>query len=71
MAERKSAPREDQTCQVKGCGKAAERSVSGEGAREAKMQVDEGLKRIHLCKEHYKQFKKATKQDRVLESLGR
>jgi hypothetical protein len=71
MAERKSALRESETCQVKGCGKQAERSVSGEAAKVADLSVDEGLKRVHLCKEHYKQFKKATKKDRVLESLGR
>jgi hypothetical protein len=71
MAERKSAVRESETCQTKGCGKPAERSVSGEAAKGANLPVEEGLKRVHLCKEHYKQFKKATKQDRILDSLGR
>jgi hypothetical protein len=71
MADRKSKPREGETCQVKSCGKPAERSVSGESAREAKLDVEEELKRVHLCKEHYRQYKKSTKQDRVLESLGR
>lgn len=71
MAERKSAAREGETCQVKGCGKEAERSVSGESATEANLSIEEGLKRVHLCKDHYRQYKKATKQDRVLDSLGR
>ena len=71
MAERKSKPKEGEVCQVKGCGKPAERSVSGESAREAGLAVEEGLKRAHLCKDHYRQYKKSTKQDRVLESLGR
>jgi hypothetical protein len=71
MDERKSKPREGEACQVKGCGQTAERSVSGESAREAELSVEEGLKRVHLCKDHYKQYKKKTKQDRVLESLGR
>jgi len=47
-----------------------ERSVSGDSARKAKLNVDEDLKRVHLCKEHYRQFKKSTKQDRLLDSLG-
>jgi hypothetical protein len=71
MVERKSKPKEGETCQVIGCGKVAERSVSGENAKEANLQVEEGLKRVHLCKEHYRQFKKSTKKDRVLETLGR
>jgi hypothetical protein len=71
MADRKSKPKQGDACQVKGCGKEAERSVSGESAREAGLPVEEGLKRVHLCKDHYKQYKKGTKQDRVLESLGR
>ena len=71
MAERKSTMRDGEACQVKGCLKGADRSVSGESAREAKLNVEEGMKRVHLCKDHYKQYKKATKQDRVLGTLGR
>ncbi len=71
MAERLSGSRSVEKCAVKGCGKDAERSVSGEAAREAGLDVEEGLRRAHLCKDHYRQFKKATREDRKLESLGR
>lgn len=71
MAERKSEVKAAEVCDVKGCGKPAERSVSGESAREAKLSVEEGLKRAHLCKDHYRQYKKSTKKDRKLDSLGR
>jgi hypothetical protein len=71
MAERKSQARSAEACMVKGCGKEAERSVSGKAAIEAELAVEEGEKRVHLCKEHYRKFKKATKQDRILDSLGR
>lgn len=71
MAEKKSTIRDQETCVVEGCGKIAERSVSGESAREAKLQVDENIRRAYLCKEHYKQYKKSTKKDRLMESLGR
>ncbi|MCX6653081.1 MAG: hypothetical protein NT137_07005 [Methanomassiliicoccales archaeon] len=70
MEDRKSAVRDVERCMVKDCGKEAERSVSGESAREAGLDVEEGTKRAHLCKDHYRQFKKATKQDRILDSLG-
>ena len=71
MEEKASASRGVDKCDVKGCGKDAERSVSGEAAVEAGLDVEEGLRRAHLCKDHYRQFKKATKKDRELESLGR
>ncbi|HVO78020.1 MAG TPA: hypothetical protein VMS79_04040 [Methanomassiliicoccales archaeon] len=71
MAERLSGSRTVVKCDVKGCGNDAERSVSGEAAREAGLDVEEDLRRVHLCKDHYKQFKKATKEERKLESLGR
>jgi hypothetical protein len=60
MAERRSSAIEMGNC-----------SVSGENAKSAGLKYAEGLKRVHLCKEHYRQFKKETKKDRVIESLGR
>ncbi len=71
MAERRSPVSEMGNCEVQGCAKPAERSVSAENAKSAGLKYAEGLKRVHLCKEHYRQFKKQTKKDRVLESLGR
>ncbi|MDD1743608.1 MAG: hypothetical protein LUO85_03180 [Methanomassiliicoccales archaeon] len=71
MAERRSPVAEMGNCEVLGCTKPAERSVSAENAKSAGLKFEEGLKRVHLCKDHYRQFKKETKQDRVLESLGR
>jgi hypothetical protein len=71
MDEKKSEAKATEACSVKGCGNPAERSVSGESARAAKLKVEEDLKRVHLCKDHYKQYKKSTKQDRLLDSLGR
>ncbi len=71
MAERKSAATEMGNCEILNCTKPAERSVSAENAKSAGFKFAEGLKRVHLCKDHYRQFKKETKQDRILESLGR
>jgi len=71
MAEARHAIRESKVCDVKGCGSEAERSISGDAATEAKLNVDEGLKRVHLCKEHYREYKKTSRKDRKLENLGR
>jgi len=70
MADKNEA-KGTEVCNVKECGKPAERSVSGDSAIGAKLNVDEDLKRVHLCKDHYKQYKKSTKKDRLLENLGR
>ncbi len=71
MAERRSPAAKMGNCEILSCTKPAERSVSAESAKGAGLEYAEGLKRVHLCKEHYRQFKKQTKKDRVLESLGR
>jgi hypothetical protein len=70
MAERHEGSSQGEICAVKGCGKPAERSISGEAARAAKLDVDEDLRRVHLCKDHYKQYKKASRKDRELDSLA-
>ncbi len=40
-------------------------------AGRAGLAVDDSQKRVHLCREHYRQLKKATRKERELESLGR
>ncbi|MEO9294785.1 MAG: hypothetical protein ABI347_04210 [Nitrososphaera sp.] len=52
------------SCSVSGCENTAERSMSGS---KAAMAPDMGLnsaKRVYLCHAHYKEWKKATKEDR-------
>ena len=52
-------------CSIQGCDHTAERSISGSKARLATdLVVDSANKRVFLCKTHYKEWKKATKQDR-------
>ncbi len=53
-------------CTVTGCDKDAIRSLSAEKASSAGLNVGQA-KRAYLCKEHYKQFKKGSKKDRMLE----
>jgi hypothetical protein len=70
MAERKSPERQEDLCTVKACGKPAERSISADAASEAGLEIMEGARRAHLCKDHYKEYKKRSKKDRTLSSLG-
>jgi len=53
-------------CSVSNCDKDAIRSLSREKVSSAGLKVD-GEKRSYLCREHYKEYKKASKKDKLLE----
>ena len=53
-------------CSVVGCDKEAVRSLSREKVSAAGLKVD-GTRRSYLCKDHYKEYKKETKKDKMLE----
>ncbi|RJS86480.1 hypothetical protein CW701_02310 [Candidatus Bathyarchaeota archaeon] len=52
-------------CSVKGCTQLAVRSVSVERAKAAGLDV-EG-RRAYLCEEHYKEFKRRRRRERLVE----
>lgn len=54
-------------CSVTGCGKEAARSLSAEKVRSAGFNVGSSERRAYLCKEHYKEYKKKTKKEKMLE----
>jgi len=59
-----------QPCSVNGCGKPASRSISPshEGVLlRLGLRVSRAGRRIYLCDEHYKMFKKAHKKEERLE----
>ena len=59
------------TCSVLGCENPAARSLPAVRVKGADLKLkDEEARRAHLCKDHYKKFKKATKDDRELERLA-
>ena len=53
-----------------GCDKPAERSLNRKqiGRSDLKLK-DEGARQIHLCKDHYRSYKKSTKTDRELDQV--
>ena len=58
-------------CDVSGCSAEAERSVSPKKVKDTSLEMkNKDSRTAHLCKEHYKAFKKETKKDRKLENLG-
>lgn len=65
MMGRKSAK-----CSVEGCGKEAIRSLSAEKVRASGLKVGEG-RRAYLCKDHYKEYKRAIRKDKFIEKWRR
>lgn len=63
---------EKESCGVSGCPNDAVRSVAQEKLKEALpgLSVRADFRRVHLCREHYRQFRKKTKKDRELDRLG-
>jgi hypothetical protein len=59
------------TCDVVGCDKPAERAVSPKKVKQAGLDIEDVRGKAHLCKKHYKEYKKASKTDRKLDRLSR
>ena len=58
------------TCSVRGCSDTSVKTVAAQKARDAGLSIPSDLRKAHLCKKHYKIYKKATKKDRELERMG-
>lgn len=54
-------------CNVGGCSNKAERSLSRQQMAGSGLSVSGDGRRVYLCHEHYKSWKKATKKDKNLE----
>jgi hypothetical protein len=57
-------------CLVIGCGAPSVRRLSLSEARKAFPELPEKGRRAPLCRDHYKQWKKSTKEARKLDRLG-
>jgi len=53
-------------CSIAGCGKDAIRSLATEKVNAAGLKVS-GTRKAYLCKDHYKEYKKRSKKDKMLE----
>ena len=67
LAKHNTAPAK---CDVAGCDNDAERSFNIKQVSKSKLTLKSNdLRSVHLCKEHYKEFKKQTKNDRELDAI--
>ncbi len=57
-------------CSVEGCSCEAERSLNMKQVARCNLNLkDPDARSVHLCREHYKQYKKETKTDRSIDSI--
>ncbi|MFZ0830398.1 MAG: hypothetical protein WCB18_08840 [Thermoplasmata archaeon] len=56
-------------CAIPGCGGPSVRSLARVEVRKAFPNLSEAGRRAPLCKDHYKQWKKSTKEARTLARL--
>jgi hypothetical protein len=67
-----AAPEDEiEPCLVPGCGAPSARRLTLAEARRAFPELPEKGRRAPLCREHYRAWKKATKERRALDRLGR
>lgn len=59
-----------EVCDVQGCSSDAARSFNYKQVSEASLVLKPGeYRQVHLCKEHYREFKKQTKTSRGLDRI--
>jgi len=61
--------KEPEPCAVEGCGEPAARSLSAAKVKQVlpDLRIGDVGRRAHLCRTHYRQFRKKTKEERELE----
>jgi hypothetical protein len=74
MSPERQAPRTvdepSPPCLVPGCGEPSDRNLSLTEARKAFAELPETGRRAPLCRRHYKEWKKKTKEARRLDRLA-
>lgn len=61
---------EKKICEISECTSEAVRSVSAKKLQAAGFNIDAKRGKVHICKEHYRDFKKKTKEERTLQRAG-
>ena len=66
-------PSEDRDrCSVSGCNNSTKRSIPRKRVEKVgELILQDSNRKVNLCSDCYRTFKKATKKDRTMESLGR
>jgi len=71
MTAEPAPPAETEPCLVPGCGAPSVRHLALTEARKGLSDLPEKGRRAPLCRDHYRAWKKATREARKLDRLGR
>jgi hypothetical protein len=70
MPEARHATDKPKSCDIVGCTSTAQRSIPGKKVEKSGLKLStDPSKNAHLCRDHYREFKKKSKSDRKLERL--
>ncbi len=58
----------DKNCEVPGCTNDSFKTVPADLAKKV-FTIDDKKTKVHLCKEHYKEYKKGTKKERAMNRM--
>jgi len=68
---RKSKRKKEKTCDVKGCDEDKKKSLPSEKvSKKTELTIESSGRKTYLCKEHYKKYKKETKEERTTKRLA-
>lgn len=56
-------------CEVPDCNSDSFKTVPADLAKKV-FTISDKLTKVHLCKEHYKEYKKGTKKERTINRMG-
>ena len=70
ISPRRRGAESEAACDIAGCPEGAVRSLARSEVRKAFPDLPEEGRRAALCRAHYKQYKKATRDERTLDRLG-
>ncbi len=71
MKHERKSKRRKKTCDVKGCdGKKKQSVPAGKASSKAGLDIDADGPNAYLCKKHWKEYKKSTKEEREARQLS-
>ena len=71
MKHKRKSKRRNKTCHVKGCNEEKKQSVPARKVKKTNLEVEgsSASGNVYLCKKHWKEYKKATEEEREMRQL--
>lgn len=72
LKHKRKSKRKDKTCHVKGCERDKKQSVAADKVKDTSLKIEgsSASGNVYLCKKHWKEYKKETKEEREMKQLN-